>query len=168
MALASSVLMFAGSPQMFLGVATAQEIFVYSHRYITDLRALRQERLRANPDWALVFHRKAFCKIGSSLLNKQKSGAILHRNALGPCDFPPHSRQPLSLRGWPPGFCKTRRAGIAPPSMQELRPAISRSSTCRTGFRWPGSTSPAGSRGTARSISATTSTSTMIRSTAMR
>ena len=47
-------------------------------------------------------------------------------------------------------------------------PAISRSSTCRIGYRSPGSMSPAGSRATARSISARMSTSTTIRSTAMR
>ena len=96
MALASSVLMFAGSPQMFLGVATAQEsLFILIDILPTYARYVRGE-LEQSADWAFVFHRKAFCKIGSSLFNEQKSGAILHRNSLGPCDLPPDSPSRLA------------------------------------------------------------------------
>ena len=44
----------------------------------------------------------------------------------------------------PPGFWKTCRVGIAPPSMPGSQTARRRSSTCRTGSRSPGSISPAG------------------------
>ena len=39
----------------------------------------------------------------------------------------------------PLGCCKTRRAGVAPRSTRGSPPAISRSSTCRIGYRSPGS-----------------------------
>ena len=72
MALASSVLMFAGSPQAFLGVASVQ-VIVSAHGYTTGIRKAAQGRTRASADRAFIFRGGAFYKIWSSRFKEQKT-----------------------------------------------------------------------------------------------
>ena len=98
MALASSVLMFAGSPQMFLGVATAQEsLFI-----LIDILPTYARYVRSDLEQSLIglssFIAKPFAKSGSSLSRSKKVKSSCTGMHLA-CDLPPHSPQPLSLRG---------------------------------------------------------------------
>ena len=73
MALASSVLMFAGSPQAFLGVASAQEsLFLLIDILPAYVRQLRGE-LEQTLSRAFIFRGGAFYKFGSSRFKKQKT-----------------------------------------------------------------------------------------------
>ena len=73
MALASSVLMFAGSPQAFLGVASAQE----SLFLLMDILPAYVRQLRGELEQALIelssFVAGPFYKFGSSRFKKQKT-----------------------------------------------------------------------------------------------
>jgi hypothetical protein len=73
MALASSVLMFAGSPQAFLGVGSAQESLFLLMDILPAYVKAAQGRTRANADRAFIFRGGAFYKFGSSRFKKQKT-----------------------------------------------------------------------------------------------
>jgi hypothetical protein len=60
MALASSVLMFAASPQTFLGVASAQESLLLLIDVLPAYGRHFRRELGANAGQGLVVHRKAF------------------------------------------------------------------------------------------------------------
>jgi len=71
MALASSVLMFAGSPQAFLGVASVQESLFLLMDILPAYAA--QGRTRASADRVFIFRGGAFYKIWSSRFKEQKT-----------------------------------------------------------------------------------------------
>ena len=75
MALASSVLMFAGSPQAFLGVASVQEsLFLLMD--ILPVRKAAQGRTRASANRAFIFRGGAFYKIWSSPTRSKRREVI--------------------------------------------------------------------------------------------
>jgi hypothetical protein len=84
MALASSVLMFAGSPQMFLGVATAQEsLFI-----LIDILPTYARYVRSDLEQTLIglssFIAKPFAKLGVRFSTSKRAEPSCTGMHLGP------------------------------------------------------------------------------------